>query len=130
MDEKSLFTEFWSKESKSDDQGAGAHSGGLGLLPRSESRTAREIAWQIVGEEKMIIEALETGAVEWAPALLPATMKEVCDAYETQSAEIVRRWHALPAARWAARSTSSAVSGQPRRWRGAFCSTSCTTAAR
>ena len=27
-------------------------------------------------------------------------MKEVLDAYETQSADIVRRWKALPDARW------------------------------
>ncbi len=51
-------------------------------------------------EEKMIIEALETGKVEWAPPPPPATMKELCEVYERQSAGIVRRWHALPAPRW------------------------------
>ena len=48
----------------------------------------------------MIIDALETGTVEWAPAPPPPTMKDVCDAYDRQRAEIVRRWESLPAARW------------------------------
>ena len=48
----------------------------------------------------MIIEALENGKAEWAPPPLPATMKEVVDAYQQQSAEIARRWKALPADRW------------------------------
>ena len=46
----------------------------------------------------MIIDALETGKAEWAPPPAPATIKELLDAYETQSADIVRRWKALPAA--------------------------------
>ena len=58
---------------------------GSDYRPDPKSRTAREIAWQIVCEEKMIIEALETGAAEWAPPPMPATMKEVlaaeCHAY-------------------------------------------------
>ena len=43
-----------------DAQRAGANSRRIGLSARSRSRTAQEIAWQIVCEEKMIIEALET----------------------------------------------------------------------
>ena len=100
MDEKSLFTEFWTKESKTTSKVLSRIPEGSDYRPDPKSRTAREIAWQIVGEEKMIIEALETGKVEWAPGTPPATMKELCDAYDRQSAEIVRRWQALPAARW------------------------------
>ena len=48
----------------------------------------------------MIIEALETGKVEWAPPPMPGTMKEVVEAYEQQSAAIAERWKALPAERW------------------------------
>ena len=36
-----------------------------------KSRTAQEIAWQIVCEEKMLIDALESGKAEWAPAPTP-----------------------------------------------------------
>jgi uncharacterized damage-inducible protein DinB len=73
---------------------------GSDYRPDPKSRTAQEIAWQIVCEEKMIIEALESGKATWAPPTMPATMKEVLDAYEQQSATIAQRWDALPAARW------------------------------
>ena len=100
MDEKSLFTEFWSNEAKTTSKVLGRIPEGSDYRPDPKSRTAREIAWQIVNEEKMIIEAVEKGAAAWAPAPLPATMKEVCDEYDRQSADIVRRWRALPAERW------------------------------
>ena len=100
MDEKSLFAEFWSKESGTTSKVLSRIPDGSDYRPDPKSRTAREIAWQIVGEEKMIIEAFETGKAEWAPGSPPATMKELCDAYDRQSAEIKRRWHAPPAARW------------------------------
>lgn len=48
----------------------------------------------------MIIDALETGKAEWAPPPMPATMKEVLDAYEKQSSEMTKRWSALPVAKW------------------------------
>ena len=52
---------------------------GSDYRPDPKSRTAKEIAWQIVGEEKMIIDALESGKAEWAPPPTPGTMKEVLD---------------------------------------------------
>jgi uncharacterized damage-inducible protein DinB len=100
VDEKSLFAEFWGNESKTTSRVLGRIPEGSAYRPDPKSRTAAEIAWQIVVEEKMIIDALETGRLVWAPAAAPATMKELCDAYDRQSADIVRRWHALPAARW------------------------------
>ena len=101
MDEKSLFTEFWSKEAKTTSKVLSRIPEGSDYRPDPKSRTAREIAWQIVNEEKMIIDALENGTAAWAPAPAPATMKELCETYDTQSAEIVRRLQELPAARWA-----------------------------
>jgi uncharacterized damage-inducible protein DinB len=100
VDEKSLFIEFWTKESKTTSKVLSRIPEASDYRPDPKSRTAREIAWQIVGEEKMIIEALETGKVEWAPGTPPATMKELCDVYDKQSAEIEQRWLALPAALW------------------------------
>jgi hypothetical protein len=102
VDEKSLFTEFWSKESKTTSKVLSRIPEASDYRPDPKSRTAREIAWQIVGEEKMIIDALETGVVKWTPAPPPATMI----------------------------STSSANSGRRRRSRGVFFSTSCTTGVR
>ncbi len=100
MDERSLFTEFWTNESKTTSKVLGRIPEGSDYKPDPKSRTAREIAWQIVCEERMIIEALENGKAEWAPPPLPATMQEVRDAYEQQRAGMAKRWKALPPARW------------------------------
>ena len=100
MDEKSLFTKFWTTESATTRKVLARIPEGSDYRPDPKSRTAHEIAWQIVCEEKMIIEALENGKAEWAPPPTPATMKEVLDTYERQSEEMADRLRALPAARW------------------------------
>ncbi|MDQ3068443.1 MAG: DinB family protein [Acidobacteriota bacterium] len=100
MDEKALFTNFWTTESKTTRTVLARIPEGSAYKPDEKSRTAQEIAWQIVCEEKMIIEALETGTAEWNPAPMPATMKDVLAAYEGQSSGMGARWEALPAARW------------------------------
>jgi uncharacterized damage-inducible protein DinB len=48
----------------------------------------------------MIIDALETGKVEWAPPPMPASMKEVADQYSKLSARMPERWSSLPDSRW------------------------------
>ena len=100
MDERSLFTTFWTDESKTTRNVLARIPEGSDYRPDPKSRTAQEIAWQIVCEEKMIIEALETGRAEWAPPPMPATMKEVLETYEQQSAKLPARWQDLPAERW------------------------------
>ncbi len=101
MDERALFTKFWTHETKTTRNVIARVPEGSDYRPDAKSRTAREIAWQIVCEEQMIIDALETGTVQWAPPPLPATMREVLEAYERQSATMPARWEALPAERWA-----------------------------
>ena len=100
MDEKSLFTSFWTRESKTTGNVLARIPEGSDYRPDPKSRTAHEIAWQIVCEEKMIIEALETGKVEWAPPPIPATMAEVVEAYQKQSAGMEARWKNLSDERW------------------------------
>jgi len=100
MSDKPMFTTFWTNESKTTAKVLGRIPEGSDYRPDPKSRTAQQIAWAIVCEEKMIIDALESGKVEWAPPPMPATMKEVVDTYEKQSTEIVVRWQALPDARW------------------------------
>ena len=100
MDERSLFTEFWTKEAETTRKVLARIPERSEYRPDPKSRTAKEIAWQIVCEERMIIEALENGKAEWAPPPVPATMNEVLAAYEKQSAGIAQRWRTLPAARW------------------------------
>jgi uncharacterized damage-inducible protein DinB len=100
MDEKSLFTKFWTDESETTLKVLARIPEGSDYRPDSKSRTAQEIAWQIVCEETMIIQALESGKAEWAPPPMPATMKEVLEAYEKQSRTMPQRWKALSPARW------------------------------
>jgi uncharacterized damage-inducible protein DinB len=100
MDEKALFTKFWTDESKTTEKVLERIPEGSSYRPDPKSRTAQEIAWQIVCEEKMIIEALENGKAEWAPPPMPRTMKEILDAYREQSAKVASRWNALPHDRW------------------------------
>ena len=100
MDNRSLFGTFWSDESKTTQKVLSRIPEGSEYRPDPKSRTAQEIAWQIVCEEKMLIDALESGKAEWAPAPTPGTMKEVLDTYEKQSAENLTRWTALPDSRW------------------------------
>jgi uncharacterized damage-inducible protein DinB len=100
LDEKALFTQFWTHESGTTRSVFTRIPEGSDYRPDPKSRTAQEIAWQIHCEEAMIIEALETGKVAWAPPPLPKTMREIVAAYEQQSAAIAKRWKDLPADRW------------------------------
>ena len=100
MDERTLFTGFWTSESKTTRTVLARIPEGSDYRPDPKSRTAQEIAWQIVCEEKMIIDALESGKAEWAPPPTPPTMKAIVEAYERQSAGMEKRWTALPPGRW------------------------------
>lgn len=102
MDEKALFAGFWEHETKTTSTVLGRIPEGSDYRPDPKSRTAREIAWQIACEEEMLIAALETGTMTWAPAPMPGTMKALCDTYDRQGADIVRRLASLPAERWTA----------------------------
>ncbi len=100
VDEKALFTKFWTNESKTTSKVLSRIPEDSEYRPDPKSRTAKEIAWQIIAEEKMIIDALETGKVAWAPPPLPVTMKEVVDAYTEQSSGMEKRWNAVPDENW------------------------------
>jgi uncharacterized damage-inducible protein DinB len=100
MDELQLFTRFWADEAKTTSKVLSRIPDGATYKPDPRSRTAQEIAWQIVCEEAWIIKALEEGGAEWSMPPMPGTMKEISAAYDRQSAGIVERWKKLPAARW------------------------------
>ena len=61
MDERTLLTDFWTSESRTTSKVIGRIPEGSDYRPDPKSRTAQEIAWQIVCEEKMLIDALESG---------------------------------------------------------------------
>ena len=100
MNEKELFTGFWEHEAGTMRKVLERIPEGSDYKPDPKSRTAKEIAWQIVAEEKMIMDSLETGKADWNPPPMPATMKEVLDRYVEQSREIIDRWKSLPEEKW------------------------------
>jgi uncharacterized damage-inducible protein DinB len=100
MDEKALFTSFWIKESKTTRNVLARIPEGSEYRPDPKSRTAQDIAWQILCEERMLIDALENGKAEWSPAPTPKMMKEIVDTYEKESASNAERLTALSDAKW------------------------------
>jgi uncharacterized damage-inducible protein DinB len=100
MDEKALFTKFWTQETRTTRNVLSRIPDSSGYRPDPRSRTAQEIAWQIVCEEKMLIEAMETGEASWNPPPMPDSMQDVLAEYERQSAEALKRWDALPQSKW------------------------------
>lgn len=100
MDDRSQFISFWTNESKTTRNVIARIPEGSDYRPDPKSRPAHEIAWVIVCEEKMLIEALESGKATWAPAPEPATVKEMLATYESQSATMGKRLSDLPAERW------------------------------
>lgn len=101
MDEKALFLKFWERESpvtrkvisripedKSD------------YKPEPKSRTAREIAWLIVVEEKVLADGLEKGTIEWQEFPAPATVAEILEAYDQNHEDIAKRLHAIDSSVW------------------------------
>ncbi|MEO7271337.1 MAG: DinB family protein [Vicinamibacterales bacterium] len=100
MEEHALFTGFWSKESTTTSKVLARIPEGSDYRPDPKSRIAREIAWQIVVEEQMLVEALERGTVLAPVRPLPETMEEVCAVYERQRQDIISRLHALTPERW------------------------------
>jgi uncharacterized damage-inducible protein DinB len=99
-DEKALFTGFWVHESATTLKVLSRIPEGSDYKPDPASRTAQQIAWQIVCEETMIIDALESGKMAWAPPEMPKTMKEIVDAYAQQAAKMEARWNVIPPERW------------------------------
>jgi uncharacterized damage-inducible protein DinB len=101
MDEKGLILSFWKKE-------AAATRKVISRIPQDRSdyradpkaRTAREIAWLIVGEEIALPEGLEKGVFEWVEIPTPATVAEIVDTYDRRHDEVIGRLERLPVADW------------------------------
>jgi uncharacterized damage-inducible protein DinB len=100
MTERERFLELWASEATTTLKVMSRIPDGSDYRPDPKSRTAQEIAWQIVNEERMIVEAIERGTVTWEPDPMPATMQEVMKAYEKKSGEVIERWRSLPQERW------------------------------
>ena len=100
MQEQELFVKFWEHEVATTAKVFKRIPDGSDYRPDPKSRTAQEIAWQIVCEERMLLDAMETGKVEWAPAATPGTMRDIERKYVQETVATVARWRSLPGDRW------------------------------
>jgi uncharacterized damage-inducible protein DinB len=103
MDHKAFFLKFWEKE-------APATRKVISRIPQERSdyradpkaRTAREIAWLLVQEERALAEGLEKGAFEWVEAPTPAKVQDIVDAYDRAHDDLTKRMHAVSSDKWEA----------------------------
>ena len=72
-DRRTLFASFWVRESATTRRVLARIREGSTYRPDPRSRTAQEIAWQTVGEERLIIDAVETGRFGWTPEPMPTS---------------------------------------------------------
>lgn len=100
MTEQELFAGFWEHEARTTRTVFGRIPEASDYRPDPKSRTAQQIAWQMVNEERLIIASVESGTMQWAPLPMPATMAEICAVYDEHVATLPARWRALAAERW------------------------------
>ncbi|MBL8980710.1 MAG: hypothetical protein JNL26_00905 [Gemmatimonadetes bacterium] len=100
MDEQVRFARFWVDESRRTRRVLERIPEGATWVPDPKSRRAQAIAWQIVIEEGLILEALEKGVMHFTPVPMPETMAEILRKYDAQAATAEARLDLLPAARW------------------------------
>jgi len=92
VNQKSLFLQFWKHE-------AVATRKVISRIPQEESdyrpdpksRTAREIAWLLVLEERLLIDGLEKGVIDWRDEPTPATMEGILGAYDREHDDVTSR---------------------------------------
>lgn len=100
MRDQERFTQLWERETRTTQKVLERIPEGSDYRPDPKSRPAREIAWQIVLEERMIIDGVESGSMTYTPEDVPSSAQHIAREYAEQSQRIVERWKALPAERW------------------------------
>ena len=101
MNQKSLLLQFWNHE-------AVATRKVIARIPQEKSeyrpdpksRTAREIAWLMVLEERLLVEGLEGGALDWRDDPVPVTVEEILRIYDAGHDEIISRLEHLDEGEW------------------------------
>ncbi len=101
MDQKALFLHFWEKEAPATRKVISRIPEATSdYKPEPKSRTAREIAWLIVMEEKILVEGLGNARLDWAETATPTTVQEILDAYDGYHDDVTARLRALDEAAW------------------------------
>lgn len=101
MDQKTLFLNFWEKEAPATRKVLSRiPQETCGYKPEPKSRTAREIAWLIVVEEKILAEGIDKGVLNWEETEPPATMKEILEAYDEHHDRATARLRAIDSSQY------------------------------
>ena len=101
MDEKALFMKFWEREAPATRRVISRiPQDNSGYKPDPKSRNAREIAWLFVMEEKVLVEGLEKGTIEWRDFPAPDTVEEILATYDRNHDDLTKRLHALDHSVW------------------------------
>ena len=100
MDQKSRFLKHWQHEGKTTRKVLSRIPEGSDYRPDPKSRPAREIAWLIAYETKVLADAFEGGDLVWADIPAPATMREVLEAFDRDQARSVAVMNALEPSGW------------------------------
>jgi uncharacterized damage-inducible protein DinB len=101
VDEKTLFLTFWEREALATRKVISRIPQGTSdYKPEPKSRSAREIAWLIVMEEKVLVEGFEKGTIEWQNFPAPETVEEILATYDRNHDDLTKRLHALDHSVW------------------------------
>ncbi len=100
MNQHEVFTKFWEKELPAFREVIARIPEGSTYRPDPKARTAREIAWLIVVEHKVLVEGLERGVIEWEESQPPESIADIVAAFDRVHPSSVPRLKALPPSRW------------------------------
>lgn len=90
MSEKDMFVQGWEKEFATTMKVLRAYPGSkLELKPASSSRSAKELAWALVGGEMLVDGILKGDINAGSPPAPPSSMDEIIRAYEQTHREMV-----------------------------------------
>lgn len=100
MNQHEVFTEYWEKELPAFREVIARIPEGSTYRPDPKARTAREIAWLIVVEHKVLVEGLELGVIEWEESPAPESIADLVAAFDRVHPSSVPRLKALATSRW------------------------------
>lgn len=74
--------------------------GQLEYQPHERSKSAGDLAWQLVEEQRMLIGLLDEGEIRFDFRPRPGTVEEIAQAYEAETAAVSERLKKADEAKW------------------------------
>lgn len=94
--------------------------GQLAYRPHERSTSAGDLAWQLVIEQRQLVEMIEKGETRWAPTPHPATANEIAEGWESATEDLRKALGKLDAARAAAPAKLIMGEGEGQAWSDAL----------